>query len=92
MAYLVHSTSQCLKKGTELDEKNFLKVQQLDVMCDPGLDIGLDKLAAEGISGSTGNLNYGLVLDEVISEAKCGIHLLKKADSRTVCVQLSYCR
>lgn len=60
LAYLVHSTSQGHKKGTELDEKNFLKVQQLDVMCDPGLDIGLDKLAAEGISGSTGNLNYGL--------------------------------
>lgn len=27
---------------------------------DPGLDISLDKLAAEGISGSTGNLKYDL--------------------------------
>lgn len=51
---LLHSTRH--KKGIELDIKKFSKDMTLDIMCDSGLDIALGKLAAKGVSGSTGNL------------------------------------
>lgn len=64
---LVQSISQCHRQETVLDYKVLHTQRQInkhnkkDAMCGPGLDAGLDKIAAtKDIFGSVGNFKYGL--------------------------------